>query len=178
MAKTILNFHFDYLNPSLSQPVGGGWGVIQSLFINKLGFFTHSFSPLVFQNGRLICHCLAHYIWPWGKRDLEDEGGIKGFRKNESIQKTRPSKLCVTLLVGTESVQGLYACIYWKKWKFGRVTPMPDSLTDNRIQCYSACQKYKVQAESRKNDMMSRGRGWITPRNNDVTYEQPLQIST
>ena len=52
---------------------------------------------------------------------------------NEQQQETRPSILCVTLLVGTESVQGLYACIYWKKWRFGQVTPMPDSLTDNRI---------------------------------------------
>ena len=49
---------------------------------------------------------------------------------------TRPSKLCVTLLVGTESVQGFYACIYWKKWRFGRVTQMPDSQTTE----YSATQ--------------------------------------
>ena len=24
------------------------------------------------------------------------------------------------------SAKGLYACIYWKKWRFGQVTPMPD----------------------------------------------------
>ena len=27
---------------------------------------------------------------------------------------------------GTWSAKGLYACIYWKKWRFGRVLPMPD----------------------------------------------------
>ena len=30
------------------------------------------------------------------------------------------------------SAKGLYACIYWKKWRFGRVTPMPDTLTDRQ----------------------------------------------
>ena len=30
------------------------------------------------------------------------------------------------VLGGTGSAKGLYACIYWKKWRFGRVTPMPD----------------------------------------------------
>ena len=29
------------------------------------------------------------------------------------------------VLVGTGSAKGLYACIYWKKWRFGRVLPMP-----------------------------------------------------
>ena len=29
------------------------------------------------------------------------------------------------ILGGTWSAKGLYACIYWKKWRFGRVTPMP-----------------------------------------------------
>ena len=27
------------------------------------------------------------------------------------------------------SAKGLYACIYWKKWRFGQVTPMPDRQT-------------------------------------------------
>ena len=27
------------------------------------------------------------------------------------------------------SAKGLYACIYWKKWRFGRVLPMPDRQT-------------------------------------------------
>ena len=37
----------------------------------------------------------------------------------------------LSVLGGTGSArQGLYACIYWKKWRFGRVLPMPDiSLT-------------------------------------------------
>ena len=30
------------------------------------------------------------------------------------------------------SAKGLYACIYWKKWRFGRVLPMPHRHTDNR----------------------------------------------
>ena len=37
------------------------------------------------------------------------------------------------ILGGTWSAKGLYACIYWKKWRFGRVTPMPHTLTDIRI---------------------------------------------
>ena len=40
------------------------------------------------------------------------------------------------VLGGTWSAKGLYACIYWKKWRFGRVTPMPDSQTTE----YSATQ--------------------------------------
>ena len=36
-------------------------------------------------------------------------------------------------LGGTGSAKGLHACMYWKKWKFGRVLPMPDIHTDNRI---------------------------------------------
>merc|ERR1711978_90882 len=36
------------------------------------------------------------------------------------------------ILGGTGSVKGLYACIYWKKWRFGRVLPMPHRHTDNR----------------------------------------------
>ena len=27
---------------------------------------------------------------------------------------------------GRGSAKGLYACIYWKKWRFGQVLPMPD----------------------------------------------------
>ena len=30
------------------------------------------------------------------------------------------------VLGGTWSAKGLYACIYWKKWRFGRVLQMPD----------------------------------------------------
>ena len=33
------------------------------------------------------------------------------------------------LLGGTWSAKGLYACIYWKKWRFGQVTPMPHTQT-------------------------------------------------
>ena len=33
------------------------------------------------------------------------------------------------VLGGTWSAKGLYACIYWKKWRFGRVLPMPDTQT-------------------------------------------------
>ena len=33
------------------------------------------------------------------------------------------------ILGGTWSAEGLYACIYWKKWRFGQVTPIPDTLT-------------------------------------------------
>ena len=37
------------------------------------------------------------------------------------------------VLGGTGSAKGVYACIYWKKWRFGRVLPMPDILlTNNR----------------------------------------------
>ena len=59
--------------------------------------------------------------------------GMKFVLTFEKHRETRPSILCVTLLVGRESVEGLYACIHWKKWRFGRVLPMPDILTDNRI---------------------------------------------
>ena len=34
------------------------------------------------------------------------------------------------VLGGTGSAKGLNACIFWKKWRFGRVTPMPDTHTD------------------------------------------------
>ena len=34
--------------------------------------------------------------------------------RGEISIRTRPSILCVTLLVNIESVKGLYACIYWK----------------------------------------------------------------
>ena len=38
-----------------------------------------------------------------------------------------------SVLGGTGSAGGLYACIYWKKWRFGRVLPMPDiPLTDRQ----------------------------------------------
>ena len=40
------------------------------------------------------------------------------------------------VLGGTGSAKGLCACIYWKKWRFGQVTPMPDSHTTE----YSATQ--------------------------------------
>ena len=30
------------------------------------------------------------------------------------------------ILGGTGSAKGLYACIYLRRWRFGRVTPMPD----------------------------------------------------
>ena len=30
------------------------------------------------------------------------------------------------VLGGTGSAKGLYACIYLRRWRFGRVTPMPD----------------------------------------------------
>ena len=33
------------------------------------------------------------------------------------------------VLGGTGSAKGLYACIYWKKWRFGRVLPMPHTHT-------------------------------------------------
>ena len=33
------------------------------------------------------------------------------------------------VLGGTWSAKGSYACIYWKKWRFGRVSPMPDRQT-------------------------------------------------
>ena len=33
------------------------------------------------------------------------------------------------VLGGTGSAKGLYAFIYWKKWRFGQVTPMPDRQT-------------------------------------------------
>ena len=36
--------------------------------------------------------------------------------------------------------KGLYACIYWKKWRFGRVTPMPDILTHSQTTEYRATQ--------------------------------------
>ena len=31
------------------------------------------------------------------------------------------------VLGGRGSAKVLLACIYWKKWRFGRVTPMPDT---------------------------------------------------
>ena len=40
------------------------------------------------------------------------------------------------VLGGTGLAKGLYACIYWKKWRFGRVLPMPDIQTTE----YSATQ--------------------------------------
>ena len=39
------------------------------------------------------------------------------------------------------SAKGLYACIYWKKWRFGRVTLMPHSLTHTQTTEYSATQQ-------------------------------------
>ena len=34
---------------------------------------------------------------------------------------------CYCLVLGGRgSAKGLYACIYWEKWRFGRVTLMPD----------------------------------------------------
>ena len=36
------------------------------------------------------------------------------------------------ILGGTWSAKGLYACIYWKKWRFGQVLPMPDTQTDRQ----------------------------------------------
>ena len=36
--------------------------------------------------------------------------------------------------------QRAYACIYWKKWRFGRVTPMPDILTHSQTTEYRATQ--------------------------------------
>ena len=33
------------------------------------------------------------------------------------------------VLSGTGSAKGLYACIYWKKWRFGQVTLIPDTQT-------------------------------------------------
>ena len=30
------------------------------------------------------------------------------------------------------SVKCLYACIYWKKWRFGQVLPLPDTQTDRQ----------------------------------------------
>ena len=47
-----------------------------------------------------------------------------------------------------------FLCLYiLKKLGFGWGTPIPNwhthSLTENRIQCYSACLKFKVWAESR-----------------------------
>ena len=44
------------------------------------------------------------------------------------------------VLDGTGSAKGLYACIYWKKWRFGRVTPMPDTLTHSQTTEYRATQ--------------------------------------
>ena len=34
-------------------------------------------------------------------------------------------------LSGTGLVQGFYACIYWKKWKFGRMLPQRDGQTND-----------------------------------------------
>ena len=44
------------------------------------------------------------------------------------------------VLGGTWSAKGLYSCIYWKKWRFGRVTPMPDTLTHSQTTEYRATQ--------------------------------------
>ena len=33
------------------------------------------------------------------------------------------------VLGGTASAKGLYACIYWKRWRFGRVLSIPNSQT-------------------------------------------------
>ena len=38
------------------------------------------------------------------------------------------------------SAKGLYACIYWKKWRFGQVLPMPDTHTDRQTTEYRATQ--------------------------------------
>ena len=40
--------------------------------------------------------------------------------------------------------KGLLCLYILRKWRLGRVTPIPHSHIDNRIQCYSACLKYKV----------------------------------
>ena len=33
--------------------------------------------------------------------------------------------ISLILIGGTRSAKGLYACIYWKKWRFDRVLPTP-----------------------------------------------------
>ena len=38
------------------------------------------------------------------------------------------------VLGGIWSAKGLYACIYWKKWRFGRVLPIPDTLTHSQTE--------------------------------------------
>ena len=35
-------------------------------------------------------------------------------------------KLVLLDISSTGSAKGSYACIYWKKWSFGRVLPMPE----------------------------------------------------
>ena len=43
------------------------------------------------------------------------------------------------VLCGTRSTKGLYACIYWKSWKFGRVLPMPDIQGDFFNWAFAMC---------------------------------------
>ena len=44
------------------------------------------------------------------------------------------------VLGGTGSAKGLYACMYWKTWRFGRVLLMPDTLTHSQTAEYGATQ--------------------------------------
>ena len=61
------------------------------------------------------------------------------------------------VLGGTGSAKGSYACIYWKKWRFGRVSPMPDrQTTEYRATQLVSCIKHKLShaiiAENAKGD--------------------------
>ena len=57
------------------------------------------------------------------------------------------------------SAKGLYACIYWKKWRFGGVTPIPQLSQLSQLHCIiiqggkacgiDACSDAKLQEESR-----------------------------
>ena len=50
-------------------------------------------------------------------------------------------------LDGTGSVYGFYSRIYWKKWRFGQVLPIPHTQQQNiGLLTYLACLKFEVEA--------------------------------
>ena len=54
------------------------------------------------------------------------------------------SQYCLVLSC-IRSAKGLYSCIYWKKWRFGQVSPMPDrQTTEYRATQLVSCIKHKL----------------------------------
>ena len=60
------------------------------------------------------------------------------------------------ILGGTGLAKGLYACIYWKKWRLGQVLPMPDIRQTTE---YSTTQLVSIKFKLSHAKMTFSGRG-------------------